>query len=284
MGNDKPVFGEVDGYPEGSTFPDRITAQKAKVHQGWVQGIAAEGTCICLNEGYADDIDNGDEIIYTGQGGRDDNTGIQVEDQKFVRGNKFLIKNYNAARPIRVLRGPNLRSPFAPTAGYRYDGLYFIERYWYETGKHGFKVYRFRLLKQNAEYDVPIRINAEVVPLRRRVETTISRVVRDTSVSGRIKELYNYTCQICSTRIETPRGPYAEACHVRPLGSPHDGQDTDDNLLCLCPNCHVGLDRFALRITEELRVNPTGNSIFFRSGHTLSIENVRYLNSVADQV
>lgn len=282
MTNDRAVFGEVDGFPEGSTFPNRITAHRAKVHQGQVQGIAKEGSSICLNEGYADDIDNGDEIIYTGQGGQDGN-GNQIDDQRFIRGNKFLVENYNAGRPIRVLRGPNLRSPFAPTDEYRYDGLYYIERYWYETGQHGFKVCRFRLLKQNSHNAIPVRENAEVVSAARRVETTISRVVRDTTVSNRIKELYDYTCQICSTRIDTPRGPYAEACHVRPLGSPHDGQDTENNLLCLCPNCHVGLDRYGLRITEDLRVASTGNLIFFKAEHTLCIENIRYLNSIADE-
>lgn len=182
-----------------------------------------------------------------------------------------------------MLRGSKLKSPYAPTAGYRYDGLYFIERYWFETGKHGFKVYRFRLLKQNSHNAIPVREDAEVVSAARRVETTISRVVRDTNVSNRIKELYDYTCQICSTRIETPRGPYAEACHVRPLGSPHDGQDTENNLLCLCPNCHVGLDRYGLRITEDLRVASTSNLIFFKAGHTLCIENIKYLNSIADE-
>lgn len=72
MPTDKTIFGEIDGVPEGSTFPDRKSAHDASVHRGFQAGIARGGSCICLNEGYADDIDNGDEIIYTGQGGQDD--------------------------------------------------------------------------------------------------------------------------------------------------------------------------------------------------------------------
>jgi hypothetical protein len=142
------VFGEVDGFPPGTTFPDRKSAHYANIHRGFIAGIASGGTCICLNEGYADDVDNGDEIIYTGQGGQDDKKN-QVCDQELVSGNKALVENLKAGRPIRVLRGHKLKSSFAPASGYRYDGLYYIERYWLETGKHGFKVYRFRLKSKN---------------------------------------------------------------------------------------------------------------------------------------
>ena len=142
------VFGEVDGFPPGSTFPDRKSAHYANIHRGFIAGIASGGTCICLNEGYADDVDNGDEIIYTGQGGQDDKKN-QVCDQELVLGNKALVENFKAGRPIRVMRGYKLKSTFAPASGYRYDGLYYIERYWLETGKHGFKVYRFRLKSKN---------------------------------------------------------------------------------------------------------------------------------------
>jgi putative restriction endonuclease len=44
-------------------------------------------------------------------------------------------------------------------------------------------------------------------------------------------------------RLETAAGPYAEGGHLRPVGRPHNGPDTADNVLCLCPNDHVRLDR-----------------------------------------
>ncbi|MCX5892441.1 MAG: HNH endonuclease, partial [Deltaproteobacteria bacterium] len=30
--------------------------------------------------------------------------------------------------------------------------------------------------------------------------------------------------------------------HIKPLGSPHDGPDVRENILCVCPNHHVMLD------------------------------------------
>jgi len=45
-----------------------------------------------LNEGYEDDEDHGDWMVYTGQGGRDPNTGRQIADQQLTRGNLVLRK------------------------------------------------------------------------------------------------------------------------------------------------------------------------------------------------
>jgi hypothetical protein len=56
-----------------------------------------------------------------------------------------------------------------------------------------------------------------------RLETTVLRIVRDTEQARRIKELYDYKCQICGTRLEGLAGPYAEAAHIKPLGAPHRG-------------------------------------------------------------
>jgi len=40
---------------------------------------------------------------------------------------------------VRVLRGYQVKSAFAPAEGYRYDGLYYVARYW-EGSDAGFKV------------------------------------------------------------------------------------------------------------------------------------------------
>jgi putative restriction endonuclease len=79
-------------------------------------------------------------------------------------------------------------------------------------------------------------------PTAPRRETTVLRIVRDTRQARRIKELYDYRCQMCGVRLEGLAGPYAEAAHIRPLGSPHNGPDTPENILCLCPNHHVLFD------------------------------------------
>jgi len=69
-----------------------------------------------------------------------------------------------------------------------------------------------------------------------------------------VKGIYGFRCQISGTVIKTVSGPYAEAAHIRPIGRPHDGPDALGNLLCLCPNDHVRLDRGVLVITEEMEV------------------------------
>ena len=70
MIRDDVIYGEIEGVKEGDIFEDRKALMRAKVQSGWVAGIATGGAAIALNEGYKDDIDNGDVIIYTGEGGR----------------------------------------------------------------------------------------------------------------------------------------------------------------------------------------------------------------------
>jgi putative restriction endonuclease len=65
---------------------------------------------------------------------------------------------------------------------------------------------------------------------------------------------------MCGTRLDCPAGPYSEAAHIRPLGTPHNGPDTEDNILCLCPNHHVLFDNGAMSIAEDLSlIGETGS-------------------------
>lgn len=85
-----------------------------------------------------------------------------------------------------------------------------------------------------------------------RVETTVSRIIRDSLLSRRVKLLHGYKCQLCQHAIELPAGLlYAEAHHLQPLGAPHNGPDIEANLICLCPNCHVKLDYGARSLCIE---------------------------------
>jgi putative restriction endonuclease len=47
----------------------------------------------------------GDVIVYTGEGGRDPNTGRQIADQQLVSGNRALAENHLNGIPVRVHRG-----------------------------------------------------------------------------------------------------------------------------------------------------------------------------------
>jgi hypothetical protein len=76
-----------------------------------------------------------------------------------------------------------------------------------------------------------------------RVQTSISRIIRDTKLSRDVKEKYGRRCQICGLRIPIASGGYyAEAHHIKPLGGIFQGPDTLDNLIVLCPTHHAEFD------------------------------------------
>jgi putative restriction endonuclease len=145
------TFGDIAGYPEGSCFGTRLELSQAGLHRPMVAGISGSGrigaNSVVLAGGYEDTEDFGDEILYTGHGGRDPETGCQVTHQTLTRGNLALACNKLYGLPVRVIRGARQRSPYAPAAGYRYDGLYSVDEYWREVGKAGFYIWRFQLVK-----------------------------------------------------------------------------------------------------------------------------------------
>jgi putative restriction endonuclease len=115
-----------------------------------ISGTAADGVdSIVISGGYEDDRDEGAVVIYTGHGGNDPATGKQIADQELHRGNAGLAKNCDESLPVRVIRGAKLRSPYSPKYGYRYDGLYYVEKYWQEKGRSGYQVWRFRLVRED---------------------------------------------------------------------------------------------------------------------------------------
>ena len=92
-----------------------------------------------------------------------------------------------------------------------------------------------------------------------RAETTVQRIVRNSEVSRRVKQLHKHTCQVCGTRIEIAAGAYSEGAHIRPLGRPHDGPDIEGNILCLCPNDHVRFEFGAIVIDEDFGIRETAS-------------------------
>ena len=146
-----PTFGPIPGYPEGSCFATRRELSWAGLHRPLVAGISGRGqggaNSVVLAGGYEDTEDYGEEILYTGQGGRDPQRGTQVADQTLTKGNLALASSHHAGLPVRVIRGAREHSPYAPVAGYRYDGIYHVTGYWRVCGKSGFMIWRFRLYK-----------------------------------------------------------------------------------------------------------------------------------------
>lgn len=87
-----------------------------------------------------------------------------------------------------------------------------------------------------------------------RIRTTVQRIVRSTVVSDYVKQVHDYTCQICRIRLAAPTGAYAEAAHIQALGKPHNGLDIPSNVLCLCPNHNVLFDLGMLIVADDLAI------------------------------
>ncbi|MFD9485574.1 YDG/SRA domain-containing protein [Streptomyces sp. NPDC059991] len=295
--------GEFDGYghppyiPVNAVFENQRAAFDAKIHRQIQAGISGkqdeDAKSIVLSGGYPDDEDHGDVIVYTGQGGQTE--GRHTHDQKLTRGNAALVNNMASGMPVRVLRGAGNHSPFAPEAGIRYDGLYRVEEYWRDTCTEGFIIWRYRLRAIASDSSSGLRpittpVDAEssapLLPPQAGAErpgrrsTNGDRIVRSASIAKYLKEVHRHSCQVCGIRIEIPTGAYAEAAHIRPLGTPHNGPDKLDNLLCLCPNHHVEFDFGMLAIDADGMVIRRGSTesrpLRMAPEHTINSEHLKY--------
>jgi hypothetical protein len=129
---------------------------------------------------------------------------------------------------------------------------------------------RFSSLEGKIPEIVAVDINEPSKP--ERVSQTILRIIRDTNISRYVKKLYAYKCQLCGESLNLNNGKfYAEAHHLKPLGSPHDGLDIKENVLCVCPNHHALLDFGAIDLEiEKLHIHDL---------HLLSRDYIDYHNS-----
>ena len=246
------LFGEIQGYPEGSLFKNRMEIKNAGLHKYPVAGISrvldVGCDCIVLNGGYIDDRDYGNEIFYTGEGGKEEGSPFQTYDQVMTKGNLDLSRNKYSGFPIRVIRGyKHAQKQFAPISGYRYDGLYYLEDSWPEVGQNGFRIWVYRLIKEINTVLPPTRDDSEPP----RIDVSISQIKRDYSIPQKLKELYDYQCQVCNIRLEANKIPHAIGAHIKGLGKPHNGPDKKTNMLVLCPNDHHLFDQFGFSIEDD---------------------------------
>ncbi|KAJ8701409.1 hypothetical protein PTI98_000199 [Pleurotus ostreatus] len=164
--------GDVGNIKPGARFRDRRHLSGTGVHLPLVQGIHSVGDevfSVVLCGGYEDDVDNGEEIIYVGQGkgaktGESARGRPQAGDQEWKGANAALRHAYTTRLPIRVIRGDKLNSIYAPNPGgkyrYRYDGLYVVDEWWEAKGKAGYMMCMFRLKRfddGNVTYVIPKR-------------------------------------------------------------------------------------------------------------------------------
>uniref|UniRef100_T1IID2 RING-type E3 ubiquitin transferase n=1 Tax=Strigamia maritima TaxID=126957 RepID=T1IID2_STRMM len=175
----KDHFGAISNVNVGSMWKFRAQVAECGIHRpsvGGIHGRAEDGAySIVLSGGYEDDLDNGEEFMYTGSGGRDlsgnKRTSGQSFDQKLNRSNLALARNCDAkvnkvdgavaknwrdGKPVRVVRNYKSakHSKYSPVEGNRYDGLYKVVKYWPETGQSGHLVWRY-LLRRDDEDPAP---------------------------------------------------------------------------------------------------------------------------------
>ena len=277
------TFGHIDGTKEGQLFVSREELGLSGIHRPPMHGIwgrEAEGSAsIVISGGYEDDEDDGDYILYTGQGGQDTPGGKQIKDQEFIRGNRGLQLNKEYNLPVRVTRGYQVEH--GPDEGYRYDGLYYVTDYERIKGKEGFYVCRFHLQKEEVSI-----INDDIehpISPSERVQYSGNRVKRNVSFAEQIKDLYGNTCQVCQVFLKTPTEGegISEAAHIKALGKPHNGPDTKANMICLCPNHHAQFDRYSFYIEPEtLEIvgldEFKGQSIIIDKKHKVKVEFFEY--------
>ena len=96
-----------------------------------------KGACysVIVNNDNGLSSDRGDTIEYAGSGGRmrgQNRTAPQSFHQSWDNvTNAALRRNWQEKKPVRVIRGPKLRSRFGTKhsgGGYRYDGLYYVTK------------------------------------------------------------------------------------------------------------------------------------------------------------
>ncbi|MBX2797033.1 MAG: YDG/SRA domain-containing protein [Myxococcales bacterium] len=116
-----------------------------------------------------DDEDHGDEVIYTGEGGHDPNTGRQMADQELKGGNLALARSADTGIPVRVIRQVARRTRHSASK-YRYDGLFKVTDCWHVKSQHDLLVYRYRLLRLDDA--TPRRCSVRSRRLRRRRAST----------------------------------------------------------------------------------------------------------------
>ncbi|KAF9609565.1 hypothetical protein IFM89_017204 [Coptis chinensis] len=157
LNRDKRIIGSIPGVFIGDVFFFRMELCVIGLHGHAQAGIdyvpvsqSSSGepvaTSIIVSGGYEDDEDAGDVIIYTGHGGQSRNSVRQCVHQKLEGGNRALERSKYYGIEVRVIRG--VKCDTAPAGKiYIYDGLYKVTDCWFDIGKSGFGVYKYKIVR-----------------------------------------------------------------------------------------------------------------------------------------
>ncbi|MFJ5773579.1 YDG/SRA domain-containing protein [Streptomyces sp. NPDC093094] len=290
MGIERTV-GRIQGVAVGDCFDSRMDVKRAMLHQTNQKGISwlkdekdglPVADAIVLNGGYVDDDDHWTWMQYTGASigkERDPNTGRLLCSQSWSYvDNDALKRSYERSYPIRVIRGYEGDERYSPPKGYRYDGLYRITAIRTAISQSpapdgsDIEICQFDLERMPESQQGHTPVEAHVAKALEELEdlsaqelgeerypevrtTAVQRLIRSVATARRVKTLYGGECQLCGRRLLGPDGePHSQGAHIKPLGKPHNGPDVEQNILCVCPNCHVRLDIGAVVIDTDWSV------------------------------
>ncbi|CAK9166163.1 unnamed protein product [Ilex paraguariensis] len=155
----------------------KLPAKGQSTHRGLLQEYTGYtfplATSIVLSGQYEDDLDNCEDIVYTGQGGNNLlGNKRQIQDQVMLRGNLGLKNCMEQCVPVRVVRGHQSANSYVGKV-YTYDGLYQVVNYWAEKGVSGFTVFKFRLKRLEGQ---PLMTTNQVQYTRGRIPNSISEI------------------------------------------------------------------------------------------------------------
>ncbi|KAJ9564239.1 hypothetical protein OSB04_000205 [Centaurea solstitialis] len=180
--------GSIPGVDVGHQFFSRCEMVTVGFHNHWLNGIDYIGhssqkeypqyqlpitVAIVLSGQYEDDLDNCDDVVYTGQGGNNLlGNKRQISDQVMKRGNLGLKNCCEQDVPVRVIRGHQSRTSYVGKV-YTYDGLYKVVRYWAEKGHSGFTVFKFQLKRMEGQ---PSVVTEQVQFAHGRIPNSVSEI------------------------------------------------------------------------------------------------------------
>ncbi|KAK7386867.1 hypothetical protein VNO78_27210 [Psophocarpus tetragonolobus] len=159
LNREKRIVGSIPGVWVGDLFLFRMELCVVGLHGQIQAGIdylpgsmSATGepiaTSVIVSGGYEDDMDDGEVIVYTGHGGQGKNSSRQVAHQKLEQGNLALERSMHYGIEVRVIRGMRYDGSASGSGKvYVYDGVYRIVNCWFEVGRSGFGVYKFKLCR-----------------------------------------------------------------------------------------------------------------------------------------
>lgn len=238
-------LGHIDTVPVGTVFHKRREVKDAGLHRHLINGIDGDEyvtRSIVAAGVYSGDRDYGVTLWYSGQGGLDRDTGVQVDHQRFVGPNAGLAASSGTGLAIRLIRG---WGPKKGTKVYRYDGLYQVTRYWLDrTAKFDICMYQLDAVATDIGYPfmpeldalghpVPVSpSNVGKLPMLGYRQATQSTYSRLSSLEGA-----DWACELCRQTLNVSK---RQLLRVVPVG----GLSEDDyrhRVLCnSCFSAYIG--------------------------------------------